>query len=77
MNKVLIILFLSLSSCNWKTESPLSKVGKHEKTTIFTFFPFECSNGKTYWLETIKIDRTWDISGAIFDVMEYDTGLEK
>ena len=72
--RLFILLTILISACSWKTmdfREP-DKRGKVEYGTVFAWFPTECPDGKSYWLETIPVRKTWDVPDIFSGQVEHD-----
>lgn len=71
MKSILIVFMLIiLSSCHWTTNEDNGKEGTTEKIQMFLWYPKNCLDNKTYWLQYITVDRIYRL--GFWGVDHYD-----
>lgn len=53
------------------------KIGTCEDVYAFLYMPIECPDGKSYWLQKMKVKRCYDVPTIFSGIVEYDSCKEQ
>lgn len=72
--KYLVLAIVILSGCSWENcrIANVDKVGTHIETTAFAFLPMLCPDGRMYWLQTLRVTRSWEVPTPFSGIREFD-----